>query len=47
MGNNEKLIQQAFDKFNFWGLLRAIAQLLSFIACVWTFTRKNIYVNPS
>lgn len=47
MGNNEKLIQQAFDKFNFWGLLRAIAQVLSFIACVCTFTRKNIYVNPS
>ena len=40
IGNNEILLQNAFDKFQFWGLLRAIAQLLSFLACVWAFTRN-------
>jgi hypothetical protein len=38
IGNNEILLQKAFDKFQFWGMLRAIAQLLSFLACVWAFT---------
>ena len=39
-GNNAVTAQHAFDKFHFWGWLRAIAQLLSFFACVWVFTRK-------
>lgn len=33
-GNNPELLQQAFDHFHFWGLLRAIAQVFSFFACV-------------
>ncbi len=41
MGNNELLVQHAFDKYHFWGLLRAIAQLLSFIACAWVFKKYN------
>ncbi|MDP4129829.1 MAG: hypothetical protein Q8918_12700 [Bacteroidota bacterium] len=40
MANDETLVQHAFDKFHFWGLLRAVAQLISFIACVWVFTKK-------
>lgn len=40
MGNNEAQLHQAFDKFHFWGLLRAISQLLSFIFCVWVLARN-------
>ncbi len=40
MGNDEILVQHAFNKFHFWGLLRSISQLLSFFACVWVFTKK-------
>ena len=47
IGNNETLVQHAFDKFHFWGLLRAIAQLLSFFACAWVFTRKSREVSRS
>ncbi len=39
LGDNEILLQQAFDKFHFWGLFRAIAQLLSFFASVWVLKR--------
>ena len=46
MGTNEDLVQRAFDKFHFWGLLRAIVQLLSFFACVWALTRKQNNVRP-
>lgn len=42
MENNGILLQKAFDKFRFWGLPRAIAQLCSFIACVWVFA-KNVF----
>ena len=41
MKNNEMLLHKAFDRFRFWGLLRAIARLCSFIACVWTFTKND------
>jgi hypothetical protein len=30
-----EIIGQAFKSFHFWGLLRAVAQVLSFFACVW------------
>jgi hypothetical protein len=40
LGNNVTAVQNAFDRFHFWGWLRAIAQLLSFFACVWVFTRR-------
>jgi hypothetical protein len=40
MGNNELLVQHAFEKYHFWGLLRAIAQILSFFACAWVFKRR-------
>ena len=42
MQNNEILLRHAFNKFHFWGLLRAIAQLLSFFACVSALV-KNVY----
>jgi hypothetical protein len=34
VGNDPKLLQNAFDHFHFWGFYRAIAQVLSFCACV-------------
>jgi hypothetical protein len=40
MGNDKMLIQNAFDKYHFWGLLRTFAQLLSFIACAAIFFRR-------
>ncbi len=40
MGNNEILVQHAFDRFHFWGLLRAISQLMAFFACAWVFVRR-------
>ena len=42
MGNNEIPLQKAFDQYQCRGLLRAIAQLCSFLACVWVFT-KNVF----
>lgn len=47
MGNDETLAQQAFEKFHFWGLLRAIAQILSFFACAWIFKRKLDHTNKA
>jgi hypothetical protein len=44
IANNEIILQKAFDKFHFWGLLRAISQILSFFACIWVFTRNSINV---
>ena len=35
MGNDPQLLQRTFDHFHFWGLLRAIEQVLSFGCCVW------------
>jgi hypothetical protein len=35
MDNNIFQLQRAFDKFHFWGLLRAIAQSLSFFASIF------------
>ena len=35
MDNNVLALQHAFDRFHFWGLLRAIAQLLSFVASIF------------
>jgi hypothetical protein len=32
MPNDPVLLQNAFDKFHFWGLIRAIVQILSFFA---------------
>lgn len=37
MDNNISQLQHAFDKFHFWGLLRAIAQILSFLAIIFAF----------
>ena len=45
MPGDDMQIQNAFDKFHFWGMLRAAAHLLSFCTCVWIFVRKNN--NPS
>jgi hypothetical protein len=45
MGNNEVLVQRAFHNYHFWGLLRAIVQLLSFLACAWVLLRKYNEVN--
>jgi hypothetical protein len=41
MTNVEPVVQDAFDRFHFWGLLRAIAQFLSFCTCVWVFAKKS------
>ena len=43
MGNNVFLLQQAFDKFHFWGLLRAIAQVLSFLASIFAIRKIANY----
>jgi len=45
MENNEMLLHKAFDKFHFWGLLRAVTRLCSFIACVWAFTKNDLNVD--
>lgn len=42
LGNNEILLQQAFNKFHFWGMFRAIAQLLSFFACIWVLKKMIV-----
>jgi hypothetical protein len=34
IGNDPELLQQAFNHFHYWGFYRAIAQILSFCACV-------------
>jgi hypothetical protein len=34
IAGNITLLHQAFDRFHFWGSLRAIAQILSFLCCV-------------
>jgi hypothetical protein len=34
-GNDVKFLQQSFESFHFWGRLRAVAQVLSFVSCVW------------
>lgn len=34
IGNDAQLLQQTFDHFHFWGLLRAVAQVLSFCCLV-------------
>lgn len=39
MDNDPQLLKQTFDHFHFWGLLRAIAQVSSFLACVIGLTR--------
>jgi hypothetical protein len=35
IGNDPALLQQTFYHFHHWGFFRAIAQVLSFCACVW------------
>ena len=35
MKNDPVFLQQAFDRFHYWGSFRAVAQVLSFFACVW------------
>ncbi len=39
MPNDPVLLQQAFDKFHFWGGLRAIVQVLAFFPALWAFGR--------
>jgi hypothetical protein len=34
-----EIIEQAFNSFHFWGLLRAVAQVLSFFGCVWAMSK--------
>jgi hypothetical protein len=35
INNDPEFLRQVFTRFHFWGLLRAVAQVLSFFACVW------------
>jgi hypothetical protein len=42
MGNNPVLAQEAFDRFHFFGLFRAIAQVLSFFVCVWALGKLSV-----
>lgn len=37
MPNDPALLQQAFDRFHFWGGLRAIVQVLAFFPALWAF----------
>jgi hypothetical protein len=39
MPNDALLLQQAFDRFHFWGGLRAIAQVLAFFPALWALGR--------
>jgi hypothetical protein len=39
MPNDPVLLQEAFNKFHFWGLLRALMQVSSFCTCVWAMGR--------
>ena len=35
MGNDASALQIAFDRFYYWSFFRGIAQVLSFLACIW------------
>jgi hypothetical protein len=37
--DDPELLQQAFNKFHFWGFLRALMQVASFCTCVWAMGR--------
>jgi hypothetical protein len=39
MGNDPELLQEAFNRFHFWGSLRGVVQVLSFIACIIAMAR--------
>ncbi len=39
MANDPILLQNAFEHFHFWGLLRALMQVASFCCCVWAMGR--------
>jgi hypothetical protein len=34
-GDDPVILRQLFDRFHYWGLLRAIAQLITFGSCIW------------
>jgi hypothetical protein len=35
LGENHATLQLAFERFHFWGLVRAVVQVLAFGASVW------------
>ena len=39
ISNDPVLLHKAFDRFHFWGMARAISQVLSFCACVFGMAR--------
>jgi hypothetical protein len=39
MPNDPALLQCTFNRFHFWGLWRALAQILSFCATAWAMTK--------
>ncbi len=39
IGDDPAAVQRAFERFRFWGLIRGVAQTLSFGANVWAMTR--------
>jgi hypothetical protein len=45
-GDDPKTLQNIFDHFYFWSVFRAIAQIASFVSCIWALgrilTRKEI-----
>jgi len=43
--NDPVLVQHAFDRFHLFGVFRAIAQVLSFIGCIWAL--GNLFINSS
>jgi len=39
MPDDPILLQQQFNHFHFWGLFRAVAQILSFFTCVFALSK--------
>jgi hypothetical protein len=36
------IIQEIFDRFHYWGSWRAIAQVFSFVACIWAISKMPL-----
>jgi len=41
LGNDPRLLQQAFDQFHFYGFYRGVVQMLGFVCCAWGLGRMG------
>lgn len=48
LNDDPVLLQQAFDKYHYWGAIRAVFQIVSFFACVLAMGRVFVikYIKP-